>query len=327
MFLLAIFWNDHERRLRCFWRLLLAAGLCVLLTLTTIVVPLLAPQPLLQAAVGSVLALGAVLLTAWFAARFLDRRPAADVGFRLNVAWWLDWTFGLALGAGLMAGIFLIERYLGWLVITEWMRESGTTEQFVPGMLSLVALFICVGIYEEVAFRGYLLRNLAEGFHFRATGPAGALALAIVLTASLFGAVHASNPGASSLSVANTILSGLYFGAAFVWTGRLALPIGFHISWNFTQAAVFGFPVSGVDLGLSFLGIRQTGPPLWTGNDYGPEGGLLATLALLAALLLMALWVQFRQGSVTIQRALAEPPPGHAAAPVSAPVELLKGET
>jgi len=35
------------------------------------------------------------------------------------------------------------------------------------------------------------------------------------------------------------------FASAFLVTGTLALPVSRHASWNLTQGAVFGHPVSG----------------------------------------------------------------------------------
>ena len=70
-------------------------------------------------------------------------------------------------------------------------------------------------------------------------------------------------------------LLGAMLGVGLVYTGRLALPIGFHIAWNFFQGGVFGFPVSGGDQQVALLTVDDRGPALWTGGAYGPEGGLL----------------------------------------------------
>lgn len=66
------------------------------------------------------------------------------------------------LGLLLLTGIFLVERLAGWVTIT----GTATSGSGIPFALALGAslfLFGIVGIIEELDFRGYLLKNLAEG--------------------------------------------------------------------------------------------------------------------------------------------------------------------
>ncbi len=250
-----------------------------------------------------------ILLSVWLAGRFLDRRPFADFGFHLNGGWWLDLCFGMALGAVLMTGVFLIQLSLGWIRIT------GAFESSVPGLPFWLAIlvpastFLCVGFYEELLSRGYQLRNAAEGLNFPGVGPSGAVVLALVLSSAFFGYLHAANPNATLLSTINVALAGLMLGCGYVLTGELAIPIGLHITWNFFQGAVFGFPVSGLSIGgATFLSLDQGGPGLWTGGSFGPEGGLLAPVAMVAGMLLIVLWVRFRRAAVAIHAPIAQGP-------------------
>jgi len=54
-----------------------------------------------------------------------------------------------------------------------------------------------------------------------------------------------------------------------------------HFVWNFLQSFFLGLPVSGIFISSSVLAARVQGPVWLTGGDYGPEGGLLATGAIL----------------------------------------------
>ena len=261
------------------------------------------------ALLGSVVTLATVLSSVWLAGRFLDRRSFADFGFRLSHGWWLDFTFGLILGAILMTAVFAVELGFGWISV------SGSFAVEVPGMPFALAFLIplgvclCVGFSEELLFRGYQIKNAAEGLNHPALGPRGAVVLAWLLSSAFFGYLHADNPSATALSTFNVALAGLMLGLGYVLTGELAIPIGLHVTWNLFQSGVYGFPVSGFDsLGASLLAVKQTGPDLWTGGAFGPEAGVLGVAAMLLGALLIALWVRLRRGRVAIHTPLAEPP-------------------
>lgn len=322
-----LFFEERERRPRAVWRLLAqvvifqAATFFFLAPLAAIWFVASSPQTpsgdsvaaLTQSPAillfSSISSLGAILLSLWLTSRFLDRRPLRDFGFHLDGGWWLDLAFGLALGAMLMTGIFLVEISLGWV------RVEGTFESGLPGTpfwiaLALpVAIFLCIGVYEEMFSRGYQLLNMAEGFNYPFLGPRGAIVAAWVLSSSIFGVLHLGNPNATPLSAFNITLAGLLLGTGYVLTGELAIPIGLHITWNFFQGNVFGFPVSGLEsIGATFILTEQAGPDLWTGGPFGPEAGLMEPITVLIGITLTTLWVRLRRARVRIHTPLAEPP-------------------
>ena len=246
----------------------------------------------------------------------MDRRPFKDFGFHFDGGWWLDLFFGLLLGAALMTGIFLVELALGWVTVTGSFRTSSPGIPFVPAILLPLAAFVLVGIYEELFSRGYQLRNMAEGLNYPGLGPRGAVLAAWGLSSVLFGVLHALNPNADMISVTNITLAGLMLGAGYVLTGDLAMPIGLHIAWNFFQGSVFGFPVSGLNPpGATLVVTEQAGPGIWTGGLFGPEGGLLVTVATLTGILLTVLWMRLRRGQVSIYTPMAEYPKQISASP------------
>lgn len=259
---------------------------------------------------GAIVTLIAVALSMWLAARFIDRRRFADFGFHMNQSWWADLGFGLLLGALLMAAIFLLQWAAGWVTVVGTFQTAIPGQPFALALLQPIVLFLCIGIYEEMLARGYLLLNLSEGLNLRSIGPRGAVLLAWLLSSAIFGLGHAINPNATFLSTANLVLAGLLLGLGYVLTGQLALPIGLHITWNLFQGTVFGFPVSGLHLSqATLIAIEQRGPDLLTGGAFGPEGGLLGTAGTLLSAMLLLLWVRRRRGDAAIQVALAEPPP------------------
>jgi membrane protease YdiL (CAAX protease family) len=260
--------------------------------------------PLVSGVAGLVVA----ILTVWPAGRFLDRRPFSEFGFRLGARWWLDLLFGMVLGALLMTVVFLVELGLGWVEVTGAFETHGGAP-FVISMLFPVATFVCVGLSEEMVSRGYQLKNAAEGLNYPALGPRGAILLAWISSSVFFGVLHADNPNATPVSTLNIVLAGLMLGFGYVLSGELAIPIGLHVTWNFFQGTVYGFPVSGFGaFGPTLLATEQKGPDLWTGGLFGPEGGLLIPAVMLLGMSLIALWTRLRTGKISLHTPVAEGP-------------------
>jgi membrane protease YdiL (CAAX protease family) len=255
----------------------------------------------------------------WLVARFVDRRKVADYGFRFNRDWWPGFHFGVVLGAILMTGIFLTERLAGWISPRLPSAEEGGFH--LAGSVTLSFIFsVTVALMEEFSFRGYQVRNLSEGFVGRRVGPRAAIIAAFVISSSEFGLLHGLNNNATLVSTANIILAGALLGLPYVLTGELGLSIGLHLSWNFFQGAVYGFPVSGTAPSASLVKIDQAGPDLWTGGKFGPEAGLLAIVATVVGGILILAWVKSRDRRVALDVEIARYEPRELPVPVSAPV-------
>jgi hypothetical protein len=156
-----------------------------------------------------------------------------------------------------------------------------------------LVLFIIVGYQEELLSRGYHLQNLVDGLN---------LPLGILLSSSVFALLHLGNPSADWVSTAGILFAGIFLAYAWVRTGKLWLPIGLHIGWNFFEGTIYGFPVSGTG-GFHFIRQTVSGPKLVTGGGFGPEAGLVVIPAL--ALGALAIWWYSRRRSV-----LMPPMPG-----------------
>ncbi len=143
----------------------------------------------------------------------------------------------------------------------------------VGGMLLLVA------ISEELIFRGLLMLAARKRF-----GIKGCLAV----TSILFSITHGLNPGFSAVAFLNITLVGILFGALYIKSSNLSLPVGLHFGWNLVEGVVFSFPVSGHQFTKGLVEV-STGKawPLLSGGVFGPEGGLLTTVVLSVALLVV----------------------------------------
>lgn len=321
-----IFYNARERRLRAIWRMILVvliffAANFVLSLLFVVLAGLLygvgggsplstrafaaiASTPLTGAMI-SLASLFAALLSYWVAARWLDHRPLRDFGFHFSPHWWADFGAGLAVGAACMVFIFGVELAAGWVTITGNLHSFYPGSSFWIGILSGFILFFSVGIYEEMLFRGYALRNLAEGLKGRLLNPRLALLLAYLVSSGVFGIFHLANPNATLVSSLFIAFAGIFLGLGYILTGDLAIPIGLHMTWNFFQGCVFGFPVSGTTSPASFIAIQQGGPQVWTGGAFGPEAGLIGLAAILFGSLLTLAWVRWRYRRIALQESLA----------------------
>lgn len=143
----------------------------------------------------------------------------------------------------------------------------------------LVVALLVLGasaVVEELVFRALLLGGL-----LRLTGSA---VLALLVSSALFGLLHlVTTADATTLSVLSTTMGGVMYGVAYLRTGRIWLGVGIHFAWNFVQATVLGFTMSGTD---DYSGA------LWQlrgGGDYGPEGTVwsLAGRSVVIALVLL----------------------------------------
>jgi len=191
------------------------------------------------------------------------RSPIAELAARGAAA---QIAVGFALGALLFATTMLVLSLLG-------AASFGPGEGWgivAPGLL--VAFGAAVA--EEIFLRGVVFRIVSERL-----GDAVALAI----SAALFGAIHAGNAGATVFScIAIALEAGVLLAAAYMVTRRLWLPIGLHAAWNFTEGTVFGASVSGTrPRGL--LTSRFHGSDLVTGGSFGPEASIVAVVVCLVA--------------------------------------------
>jgi membrane protease YdiL (CAAX protease family) len=205
-----------------------------------------------------VLVAGATALGCYaLAVRLGEGRGASELALRPALP-------GLALGAGL--GLLMMALLMGVLVVTG--LYAVTALGAAPAWTGL-GLALQAAVTEELWMRALLLRLL-----WRAFGPVPAFGVA----ALVFAALHLANPGATPLAGATVAMAGLMFCALYALTGRLWVPIGLHLAWNFAQGYLFGATVSGGDLGSSLVvSTARPGAPAWlTGGTFGPEASVFA---------------------------------------------------
>jgi membrane protease YdiL (CAAX protease family) len=169
---------------------------------------------------------------------------------------------GFLIGFGVIASCFLLLLVIGMAQITKGTGLTGL------GAALLVPLVTAMG--EELLFRAIIFGILEEVF---------GSAIAVLVSATLFGLAHAANPGATPFTItALSIEMGVMLALAYILTRNIWFPVVIHAAWNFTQAFVFGAYNSGVREPHSYFHTDLRGPDMFTGGTFGPEGSALTVL-------------------------------------------------
>jgi membrane protease YdiL (CAAX protease family) len=138
----------------------------------------------------------------------------------------------------------------------------------VPNTFGILGFMAAAAVTEEVLFRGVLFRILEEKI---------GTYLSMLLTGAAFGAIHLFNEDATLWgALAIAVEAGFMLAACFAATRNLWVPIGLHFAWNFLLAGIFSLTSSGNGLGKGLLDVTISGPEVFTGGEFGPEGGVAA---------------------------------------------------
>jgi membrane protease YdiL (CAAX protease family) len=217
---------------------------------------------------GSLIAAGLAFIVYRVVMRFLAQRAVPELRFLPR-----ELAGGALLGFGFLAASVAIVAVFGGYSIAWHPIDPLRTLLFV------IALNLGAAVCEELTFRGFLLQGLERY---------GTSAIAVAVTALLFGGVHALNPDASLWSsLAIAIEAGVLMGTAFVWRRNLWFVIGMHFAWNSSEM-LLGIPVSGHrEPGLFTTTVH--GSAWLTGGEFGIEASLVPVIlsAILTAAIVM----------------------------------------
>jgi len=200
--------------------------------------------------------------------RIWERRSLAEVGLGWNRSSARHLLIGLIGGAGAAALAvlpFLVTGFAHWVPSAEGGGSPGTLIYFF-----LLLLFGVIG--EELLFRGYGFQIMVRRYGTWAT---------LLPMGVLFAAAHSSNMNVSALGLLNTFLWGVALGWCVLLSGDLWLATGVHAGWNW-GLPLLGVNLSGFTMRVSGVELRWSLGPVWSGGEYGPEGGLLSTIVLVA---------------------------------------------
>ncbi|MEZ5308748.1 MAG: CPBP family intramembrane glutamic endopeptidase [Pyrinomonadaceae bacterium] len=277
---------DSNQKLRSGWRVLVFATVLALFgmittgaflgVLTLFGVPRDQDSVFLNVA-SSIVALCSVLAASWLCLRILEQLPFRSLGANFEKGWFRD--FWIGIGAGAATFLFAV----GIAVVAGLRFGVNASSGSMAITLTLVytlVIFTFSAAFEEAFSRGYMLQTFEHS---------GIAWVGLVFTSLLFASLHLGNQNASLFSTINTALAGLWLGMAYLRTGALWFPFGVHLAWNWFQGSVFGVEVSGFKSLATAPLFREidNGSQLFSGGDYGIEGGVSCTIALVVSTLLI----------------------------------------
>ena len=190
-------------------------------------------------------------------------------------------------GIGLGALMAMLAIGLAFVVDRATVHLTGDWSLWPSVVVPLGLGLVLAALGEELMFRGYPLRRLADAI--------GALPAMLVL-ALLFGFAHARNDHATFFSTVNVALAAVWLSFAFFSNGGMTLAWGLHFGWNAGLSILFDAPVSGYTFQVPAVEYTP-GRHAWVdGGPFGPEGGIVATIVLIAGTLAVigARWKQPR---------------------------------
>jgi uncharacterized protein len=272
---------DSAGRPRSGWRvaIFIVAFLAAATVTTTVVFVSLSLGSVLVPGAGGVLGFLAngiaflvpALTIGWLCGKYLDRVPFRALGAWFTKGWFSHLIGGLAVGAATLALAVAIAMIFGGL---KFELNSPGWNAVSKSLAWSFFIFAVGAAWEEVVFRGYILQTLNRS---------GLAWLGIAMTSLFFAVIHIGNPNATAISTIDTMVAGVWFGVAYLKTRDLWFVWGMHLIWNWMLGSVFGIEVSGITDFASGALLKEidAGPTWLTGSNYGIEGGIASTFALI----------------------------------------------
>lgn len=205
--------------------------------------------------------------------RFIQKRRIRTLGFTKD-GMVKEYLVGAAAGFVIFSVAILL------CVVTGALRLEGISDTFSVGVFVLFALgYMVQGMAEEVLCRGYLMVSFSRRYP---------IAVAVIVNAVVFAALHLLNPGISLLAIINLILYGIFASCYFIRRGNIWGIGAFHSVWNLVQGNFYGIKVSGLEKTCTLFASSTTeGREIINGGAFGLEGGLAVTVVLVVGILLL----------------------------------------
>src|SRR5262249_31025002 len=136
-------------------------------------------------------------------------------------------------------------------------RQMGGSNLLWAALLNILG-FVIVALFEENAFRGYLLHTLADGMGFWP----GAILMSL-----LFAGLHVQNPGESKVGIVAVFFFGMMLALSLLRTRRPFLGVWFYLLLGYFESVLF----VGSPTGPCSTGASAQHASVWSSVDHGRE--------------------------------------------------------
>lgn len=218
-----------------------------------------------------------ISLLIFFRVKVIEKRSLSSIGFNKN-NWLKKYSLGFLIGLVMMSIIVLILLLFGYITVERNpIQPVGVSA--ISSVLVILFGWIIQGATEEIVTRGWLLNVLSSKYN---------IGFGLLISSTLFGLMHLTNPNVNYIAVINIILVGLFYGLYVIKTNDLWSVCGMHSAWNFAQGNIFGFEVSGLDISVgTLIDLNLVENDFITGGVFGPEASIVATFVLLLSIIIL----------------------------------------
>jgi membrane protease YdiL (CAAX protease family) len=241
-------------------------------------------------AVSALIRAAAVLLATWVVVR-AGRQSFEDAGLpprkMLGRNFWTGAAWGVVNVSVVMGILFLF----GSFRVAGFALNGAAIAKF--GLLWGIACFF-IALFEESAFRGYLLFGLVRGMGF---WPAS------ILLSLLFAFLHRRNPGETFIGLVGVFVITMFICITVLKTGSLWFAIGFHMAFDWCESFLYSVPDSGVPAVGHLLNSQLNGSRWLTGGTAGPEGSVI--MLTIDVLFIPAFWLTHRESHLVFSQRTA----------------------
>ena len=188
----------------------------------------------------------------------------------------------------LFKGIFLSTLAVS-LSILLWSNFTINFIGFSVSLLSVTFGLLSSAISEEILFRFIIFELLIKRCRFE---------IALIIESLIFSLAHYTT-SVDLIALIGYFLGGVNYTLAYVLLKKtskiysqsmrllkkISLPIGLHLGWNCSQSILFGLKTENYGYKTSIFSVDLLGEDLFTGGNYGYEGGLIQLIARILVLL------------------------------------------
>lgn len=165
-----------------------------------------------------------ISLLVFFRVKVIEKRSFSSIGFNKN-NWLKKYSLGFLIGLAMMSIIVLILFPFGYITVEKNpIQPVGISA--IASVLVILLGWIIQGATEEIVTRGWLLNVLSTKYN---------IGVGLLISSTLFGLMHLTNPNVNYIAVINIILVGLFYGLYVIKTNDLWAVCGMHSAWNFAQ--------------------------------------------------------------------------------------------